>query len=140
VLTRAVKGTSTMDLAALYSSKMLESYSREFAELGCAQIYDAAHKYCIAMDPAIVTRTPGRKLAAPVFPTVTDNDMLPCLQAMDAVPPGWALLIHNRSQTSEALAGDIYCTAAAAQNVAGLVIDGAVRDIEFFETLDLPVY
>ena len=60
------------------------------------------------VDIPILSRTPGQKVAGQAFPVITDNDMLPGLQALDVTPPGSVLFIHNVARRSEALAGDIF--------------------------------
>lgn len=112
----------------------------DFKSLGCAQLYDAATKYCKVLPLSLKSRTAINCLAGPVFPVITDNDMLPCLQALDLAPEGSIIFIHNQSEVSEALAGDIFVTAAISQNIEGLVINGAVRDIDTIESMGLPVF
>ena len=130
--TRSGGTTSAEDQAA--------NFRRQFERMGCAQLHDAAMTIAKVLDPAIVCRTPGRKLAGPAFPVVTDNDMLPCLQGLDGAPAGSVLFIHNRSAASEALAGNILTTAARLQGLAGLVVDGAIRDLDSLAELELPVF
>lgn len=111
-----------------------------FKKMGCAQLHDASNEYTHILDDPLISRVPGKQLAGPVFPVITDNDMLPCLQALDMAPQGSVLFIKNDAKVSEALAGDIYVTAAKAQGISGIIIDGAVRDIDFLEEIDIPVF
>jgi 4-hydroxy-4-methyl-2-oxoglutarate aldolase len=111
-----------------------------FDGLGCALLHDAAHAYVRPVPPALTLRTPGLRLAGPAFPVETHNDMLPVLQALDAAPPGSVIVARNTADESEALAGDIFVTAAAAQGIAGLVVDGAIRDIDGIQGLGVPVF
>lgn len=124
--------TKTMDI----------SYIKEkFEIIGCAQLQDAAPQYTTVLNGlGLVSRVPGLKVCGPVFPVVTQNDMLPCLQALDQAPEGSVIFIHNESSESEALAGDIYVTAALQQKLGGLVVNGAVRDIDTLARMGLPVY
>ena len=111
-----------------------------FDEMGCAQIHDAAAQYCKTIESSLVSRTPGLKMAGPAFPVRTENDMLPCLQALDAASEGDVLVFQNTAETSEALAGDILVTAMKHQGLAGLVVDGAVRDTDTLPALGVPVF
>lgn len=111
-----------------------------FREMGCAQLYDAAAKYSFPLEPSIMRRTPGLILAGPAFPVQTANDMLPCLQALEMAPEGWVIVVHNTLEESEALAGDIYITAAKYQKLGGLVVDGAIRDIDGIKDLGVPTF
>ncbi|MCX4778470.1 RraA family protein [Streptomyces sp. NBC_01264] len=112
----------------------------DFAGFGCAQLRDAAPKYVEVVAWPLQRRTPVTHLAGPAFPVATDNDMLPVLQGLDATPPGHVLLVTNTAPRSEALAGDILATAAVAQGLGGLVVNGAVRDVGYLRGLDLAVY
>jgi regulator of RNase E activity RraA len=62
------------------------------------------------------------------------------LQALDAAPKGTVLVIDNVAAESEAMGGDIFAEAAKSQGLAGIVVNGAVRDIDGFRSIDLPIY
>lgn len=117
-----------------------ERLTSMFRDLGCALLHDAAPARAKVIDPAIRCRTPGRTAAGPVFPVSTANDMLPCLQALHQAPPGWVIFINNTADQSDALAGDIFVTACQQRRLGGLIVRGAVRDIEALQGLDLAVF
>ncbi|MCB7135710.1 RraA family protein [Cellulosimicrobium marinum] len=100
---------------------------------------DAAPDLVRRVDLPLVARNGRERLCGPAFPVVTDDDMLPCLQGLAACPPGAVLVIVNRVRPSEALVGDIFLTSAEIQGLAGVVVDGAVRDVEELRTIDVPV-
>jgi 4-hydroxy-4-methyl-2-oxoglutarate aldolase len=112
----------------------------QFATLGCALLQDAAPQYCIVFKHPPVARLKGALLAAPVYPVLTPNDMLPCLQALDEAEAGSALYIRNTAPDSHALMGDIFATAARAKGLAGVVVEGAVRDLDALQAIGLPVF
>lgn len=109
-------------------------------QLGCAQVRDAALEHTTVLNLPLRALTPGGRICAPVYPVATENDMLPCLQGLDATPPGWVLFLYNTAATSEALAGDILITAAKMQGLAGLIVKGAVRDLDAYAEIGLPVF
>ncbi|WP_424217327.1 RraA family protein (plasmid) [Streptomyces sp. BI20] len=111
-----------------------------FAPLGCALLHDAAPDHAAVVDAPLRSRTPGLPIAGPVFPVHTDNDMLPVLQALDQAPPGWVILVRNTAARSEALAGDIMATACKHRGLAGLIVDGAVRDVDTLPAIGFPVH
>jgi 4-hydroxy-4-methyl-2-oxoglutarate aldolase len=118
-----------------------EIIREQFAIFGCAQLSDAAPQFVQVLDHLnIAQRVPGKKIAGPAFPVITLNDMLPCLQALQAAPTDSVIFIHNDIAESEALAGDIYVTAALNQGIAGLIVNGAIRDIDSLSEIGLPVY
>jgi regulator of RNase E activity RraA len=110
-----------------------------FGALGCALLHDAAPEYAKVVDAPLRSRT-HLSAVGPVFPVATDNDMLPCLQALDMAPPGWVILVRNTAAESEALAGDIFATACKQRGIAGLIVEGAVRDVDTLQGLGFPVY
>ncbi|WP_460060568.1 RraA family protein [Streptomyces sp. YKOK-I1] len=111
-----------------------------FDRLGCALLHDAAPDVATVVDTPLRSRTPGLSAAGPAFPVATDNDMLPCLQALDLAPPGSVIVVHNTTERSEALAGDIYVTACKERGIAGLIVDGAVRDVDSLPEMAFPVF
>lgn len=119
---------------------VIERLSSMFRALGCAQLHDAARAHAKVVDPAIVCRTPGWNAAGPVFPVSTANDMLPCLQALHHVPPGWVIFVSNTTAESDALAGDIFVSACKERLLGGLIVRGAVRDIDALQELKFPVF
>lgn len=125
---------------SLYVPDRMLKVQQEFCRMGCAQLRDAAPEYTHVLDLPLTQRTPGKRLAGQVFPVETENDMLPCLQALDAAPQGAILFIQDISGKSEALAGDIYVTAASQQGLGGLIVNGAARDVDFLPELNFSVF
>jgi 4-hydroxy-4-methyl-2-oxoglutarate aldolase len=125
---------------AEYSAEHLRRVHERFAAIGVAQLSDAANQHVRPVALPFTARTPAIRVCGPVFPVATDNDMLPCLQALASVPPGWVLLIVNSAETSEALVGDIFTLAAQTQGVGGIVVHGAVRDLADLTDMEIPVF
>lgn len=138
--TKSNAGGSMENIGGLYSPEFIARVNEEFNKLGCAQLYDAGSRYCHILKEPLIPRSSTAKLAGPVFPVITRNDMLPVLQGLDACPPNWVLFIKNEADCSEALAGDIVATALLNQRLAGLVVDGAVRDVESYTELGVIVF
>jgi 4-hydroxy-4-methyl-2-oxoglutarate aldolase len=123
-----------------YSTDEIGRIRTAFAHIGVAQIADAAAEFVKVVRLGLQPRTAERRVCGPVFPVTTDNDMLPCLQALAQAPAGWIVVLSNLAAESQALAGDIYTTAAQAQGLGGVVVDGAVRDIGDIEEMTIPVF
>jgi regulator of RNase E activity RraA len=111
-----------------------------FAQIGVAQIADAAGGIASVLDLPLRRRTAATHICGPVFGVQTNDDMLPCLQALAAAPAGSVLYIANIAEHSEALIGDIFTEAAQAQGLAGIVVDGAARDLADIGPMDFPVF
>lgn len=94
-----------------------------------------------AMAFAIKPLYPGMKVcgpALPVFAPPGDNLMLH--YAITVARPGDVLVVDAMGFTEMAAWGDIMTTAAQARGIAGLVIDGCVRDAEAIRDMGFPVF
>ncbi len=60
--------------------------------------------------------------------------------AIEAVPEGAVLVVDARGQTRAASLGNILATRLSRRGVAGVVTDGAVRDVDGFVELGLPTF
>lgn len=60
--------------------------------------------------------------------------------AIEAMPEGCVVVVDARGCTDAGILGDILCARMAARGVAGLVTDGAVRDVAGILDTGLPVW
>ena len=67
------------------------------------------------------------------------DDFLTIIQALNNSEAGEVIVVDSCDST-RALIGEIFTNEALRKGLAGLVIDGPVRDIESIRELDLPVY
>ncbi|KAF1042705.1 MAG: 4-hydroxy-4-methyl-2-oxoglutarate aldolase/4-carboxy-4-hydroxy-2-oxoadipate aldolase [Herbaspirillum frisingense] len=68
------------------------------------------------------------------------GDNLAIHRAFDFCRPGDVLVIDGGGELTQALLGDIMASYAQSIGVAGLVVDGAIRDVAELRTRDFPVY
>ncbi len=93
------------------------------------------------MAPRIAPAWPGARVAAPVFPVrCTSGDNLAIHVAAAEAPAGSVLVVDVGELSDFGYWGEILTTGAQARGIAGLVIDGGVRDILAIETLGFPVF
>jgi 4-hydroxy-4-methyl-2-oxoglutarate aldolase len=93
------------------------------------------------MDGRIAPLSPGMRLAGPAFTIeVRHGDNLMIHAAMTLARPGDVLVIDGKGDTSCALMGSIMINACKKLGLAGVVIDGSVRDTEELRELGFPVY
>jgi 4-hydroxy-4-methyl-2-oxoglutarate aldolase len=82
-----------------------------------------------AMRARVKPAYPGAAFAAPAFPVVcTPGDNLAVHVAVAEAPPGSALAVDVGDERELGYWGEVLTTAAEARGLAGLVIDGCVRD------------
>ena len=84
---------------------------------------------------------PRMKLAGPAFTVeVRPGDNLMIHAALALAQPGDVLVIDGKGDQTSALMGAIMMNAARQRGLAGVVMDGAVRDSLEIEALDFPVF
>ncbi len=72
--------------------------------------------------------------------TVLNDPSYPQRKAVEAAPPGSVLAIDCRGLADTGVLGDILATRLRVRGVAGVVADGAVRDLAEFATIGMPVF
>jgi 4-hydroxy-4-methyl-2-oxoglutarate aldolase len=111
-----------------------------FADFDPATLYEAAGRRGM-VDPAIRPAWPGARVCGPALTIECppcDNLMLHV--AVANAQPGSVIVATVGSHLLAGAWGEILTEAARARGVAGLVIDGAVRDIDAIEGLRFPVF
>ena len=84
---------------------------------------------------------PGARLAAPAFAVrCTPGDNLAVHVAVARAPAGSALAVEVGIERERGYWGEVLATAAQARGIAGLVIDGCVRDVAALEGHGFPVF
>ena len=84
---------------------------------------------------------PGAVLVAPATPVVcTPGDNLAIHVAVASAPSGSALVVSVGDVPELGYWGEVLTTGAQSRGIAGLVIDGGVRDISALERLGFPVF
>jgi 4-hydroxy-4-methyl-2-oxoglutarate aldolase len=114
--------------------------ANRFALFDPATLYEAAGQRGM-VDPAIRPAWPGARLcgrAATVECPPGDNLMLHL--AVANAPPGVVIVATVGSYLMTGAWGEILTTAAQARGIAGLVIDGAVRDVDAIRDAKFPVF
>ncbi|GAA2175908.1 RraA family protein [Agrococcus versicolor] len=93
------------------------------------------------MAAAIRPRTAIRPLAGSVLPVlVREGDNLAIHRSLDEARAGDVLVVNAQGDVNRAVFGGLLGAGCVARGIAGVVIDGALRDVEEFEELGLPVY
>ena len=94
-----------------------------------------------ALDGRIAALRPRMKLAGPALTVeVRPGDNLMIHAAIALAQPGDVLVIDGKADRSAALMGTIMMTACKQLGLAGVVIDGAVRDSLEIDEMDFPVF
>ena len=94
-----------------------------------------------ALSGRIAPLSPTMKFAGPALTVeIRPGDNLMIHAAMAIAKPGDVIVVDGKGDLTSALMGEIMCQQCAALGVAGVVIDGAVRDSVALRDLGLPMY
>ena len=95
----------------------------------------------LAMDRRITAAWRGAALVAPAYPVgCTPGDNLAVHVAVTTAPAGSVLVVDVGSVADRGYWGEVLTTAAEAAGLAGLVIDGGVRDVAALESHGFAVF
>jgi len=118
--------TSTEDVAA------------QLARLGSATLGESGG---FAADRRLRPAWAGATLAAPAYPVgCTPGDNLAVHVAVTTAPRGSVLVVDVGQVADRGYWGEVLTTAAEAAGLAGLVLDGGVRDVAALEAHRFPVF
>lgn len=94
-----------------------------------------------AMRDRIRAAWPGARVAAPAYPVrCSTGDNLAVHVAVARAPAGSALVVDVGELRELGYWGEVLTTAAEARGIAGLVIDGGVRDLAALRSHAFPVF
>lgn len=81
------------------------------------------------------------RLCGPAFTVRTaPGDNLMVQKAVDLARPGEVIVVDGGGFTDQAVVGEIMVRWAARRGIAGFVVDGAIRDLDYLAESDMPVY
>ena len=110
------------------------------AGLATTQIADAGAPAWVA-GPGIAHMAGGAEICGPAVTVWTKpGDILHVLKAVDLVTPGDVLVVDGGGRLDAAVVGDIVADALSGLGCAGLVVDGAVRDVAGIDATGLATY
>jgi len=113
---------------------------KQIIRLGAAAISDALGKRG-AMDHDMQCRSANAAMAGPAFTVqVHTADILMVSHALTECPKGHVLVIDAQGERNTAVWGELTTYCAHHKGLAGIVIDGAIRDAAKISRSELPVY
>jgi RraA family protein len=117
---------------------MREDLRQKLMTISVAAISDS-NKQLSVLDSALRPVRLGLKLVGPARTVRCHEDFLTIIQALDNSEAGEVIVVDSCDST-RALIGELFTNEALRRGLAGLVIDGPVRDLESIRELDIPVY
>ena len=92
------------------------------------------------MDPGMVSRTGLALCGAAVTVNARPGDNLMVHKALELAAPGDVLVVCTNGNTTSAVFGEIMGHTAVGAELGGIVVDGAIRDVDGLRALGLPAY
>ena len=112
----------------------------ELARLGTATVHEAAGRAQV-VDLPLIQIVPDSRAAGPARTvSCAQDDNLMVHAAVAEALPGEILVLTMPTPTPVALVGDLLATQARGREVAAILVDAAVRDVEELRTLGLPIW
>lgn len=110
-----------------------------FRGLASSNLSDAMGRFNF-MDGGIKQRSglPLCGLAVTVNARPADNLMVH--KALQVAEPGDIVVVATSGNTASAVFGELMCHTAVAQRLGGIIIDGAIRDVDAITALGFPAY
>jgi regulator of RNase E activity RraA len=92
------------------------------------------------MDPGIQMKTGLPVCGAAVTVMARPADNLMVHKAMEIALPGDVIVVNTSGNTTSAVFGELMGTSAVAAHLAGIVVDGAIRDVDALAGLGFPAF
>ena len=137
---RNIRQNIDAPMPAVKDKSSIEAETRELlARVSTPNISDAIHRKG-AMH-GLFPVNPGLKMVGPAVTVQTfEGDWAKTVEAIDTAQSGDVIVIYNGGSDKVAPWGELATLSCINKGVSGVVIDGAVRDIEDIRRLEFPVY
>jgi regulator of RNase E activity RraA len=132
--------TGKFGFRVLESPRALDAAVVErFRGMAAANLADAMGRFNF-MDPGMQSRThlPMCGVAVTVLCRPADNLMMH--KALQVAEPGQVVVVNTCGNVTSAVFGELMCHTAAAKKLGGVVVDGAIRDIDGIQRLGMPAF
>ena len=112
---------------------------RRFADAASSQLADAMGRFNF-MDPGIQPRSGLRLCGLALTVNCRPADNLMVHKALEVAEPGDIVVVNTCGNVTSAVFGELMCTTAAAKRIGGIVVDGAIRDVEAITHIGMPAF
>ncbi len=117
------------------------SWCGEFSLLSTGNVADAALSLVHVMDPGIRALDVNMKSFGPAYTVeCSGGNNLAIIQAVSSAPTGSVLIVNVHGYTQAGHVGDMLAKASQMRGIAGIVIDGACRDVDEVVRMRFPVF
>jgi len=110
-----------------------------FRGVATANLADAMGRFNF-MDPGIQSRSRFPLCGRAVTVICRPADNLMVHKALQVADPGDIVVVSTCGNTTSAVFGELMCHTAAAKRLGGIVVDGAIRDVDGIAMLEFPAF
>ena len=110
-----------------------------FRGLASPNLADAMGRFNF-MDPGMRSRTGLTLCGLAVTVNARPADNLMIHKALQVAVPGEIVVVNTGGNTTSAVFGELMCNTAVAAKLGGIVVDGAIRDVEGLTALGFPAF
>ena len=135
-----------MPIAGKLGFRVLPSPSRldtalvdRFRGLASPNLADAMGRFNF-MDPGMQSRTGLTLCGLAVTVNARPADNLMIHKALQVAAPGDIVVVNTCGNTTSAVFGELMCNTAVAAKLGGIIVDGAIRDVEGLTALGFPTF
>ena len=119
--------------------RLPDALLERFRGMAAANVADAMGRFNF-MDPGILSRTGLPLCGRAVTVRCRPGDNLMVHKALQIAEPGDVIVVNTCGNTTSAVFGELMCHTAAAKKLGGIVVDGAIRDVDGIRRLGLPAF
>ena len=120
-------------------SRLSDDLVNRFRGLASANLADAMGRFNF-MDPGIQSRSGLAVCGLAVTVNCRPADNLMVHKALQVAEPGDVVVVSTCGNLTSAVFGELMCHTATAKHLGGIVVDGAIRDVEGITRLGLPAF
>jgi regulator of RNase E activity RraA len=110
-----------------------------FRGLASSNVADALGRFGF-MDPGMQSRSGLPLCGLAITVNARPGDNLMVHKALQLAEPGDVVVVSTNGNTTSAVFGELMCRTASARGLGGLVVDGAIRDVEGITALGFPAF
>jgi regulator of RNase E activity RraA len=110
-----------------------------FRGLASPNLADAMGRFNF-MDPGMQPRTGLTLCGLAVTVNARPADNLMIHKALQVAAPGEIVVVNTCGNTTSAVFGELMCNTAVAAKLGGIIVDGAIRDVEGLAALGFPAF
>ena len=119
--------------------RLADDLVERFRAFASPNLADAMGRFNF-MDPGMMSRSGLPLCGRAVTVNCRPADNLMVHKALQFAEPGDIVVVATGGNTTSAVFGGLMCTAAAAKGLGGIVVDGAIRDVDDLTRMRFPAF